>query len=197
MRSITSAIMIAALFANIGILTSVAPAAAQTAYNVVCDGCVNSRDIANGTVTGRDIKDGSIGANDLAGSILPKAATMTGPVLAPTSQTQFTMMAATKVTLVVGQKVLVHSTAGLGSQAGSTVKLATCYQSTVAGSPIVNNPGIYDLDLPAFDRRMFSYTSLLSPPAPGEYLVGLCGMRGNNSLNFNDYFEVVAMVLRG
>jgi hypothetical protein len=45
-------------------------AVAQTATNLICDGCVNSKDIKNGSVTGRDIKNRSItGADITDGSI--------------------------------------------------------------------------------------------------------------------------------
>jgi hypothetical protein len=40
-------------------------ATAQTAGDLICNGCVNSRDIKNGSVTGADIKDGSLTGKDI------------------------------------------------------------------------------------------------------------------------------------
>jgi hypothetical protein len=40
-------------------------ASAQTAGNVVCNGCVGTRDVENGALTGVDVRDGSIAGIDL------------------------------------------------------------------------------------------------------------------------------------
>ena len=59
---------------------SAQPAAAQTATNVVCLGCVNGVDIKNSTIKSRDIKNGQVRAKDLGRDAKPGGADFAGPV---------------------------------------------------------------------------------------------------------------------
>lgn len=54
------------------------PAAAQTAGNVKCNGCVSSRDVKNNGIKSKDIKDGQVGNVDLGADAVDGAKVLDG-----------------------------------------------------------------------------------------------------------------------
>jgi hypothetical protein len=103
------------------------------------------------------------------------------------------------VVIAAGQKVFVSGTKAFGSTAvggASALRLYICYQSNVAGSPIVTvGSGLFELAVPQNIRLPFSLSADFITPSPGTYLVGLCGFSANApNWNWNEWGYVTAMV---
>lgn len=103
------------------------------------------------------------------------------------------------VAVEAGERVLVFAHKALGSSVGaSTLNLWICYEPT-GGALTVVGGGLFGLRAPANSRAVYGLTAPTPPsPAPGQYVVGLCGAAGAQAANwnFNDFGYVTALVLR-
>ncbi len=103
------------------------------------------------------------------------------------------------VAVEAGERVLVFAHKALGSSVGaSALNLWVCYEPT-GGALTVIGGGLFGLRAAANTRAVYGLTAPTPPsPAPGQYVVGLCGAAGAQAgnWNFNDFGYVTALVLR-
>ena len=103
------------------------------------------------------------------------------------------------VTVDAGERVLVFAQKALGTTGGASgLNLWICYEP-MAGALTAVGGGLFGLRAPANSRTVYGLTAPTPPsPAPGQYVVGLCGTAGAQAANWNanDFGYVTALVLR-
>lgn len=103
------------------------------------------------------------------------------------------------VTVDAGERVLVFAQKALGTTGGASgLNLWICYEP-MAGALTAVGGGLFGLRAPANSRTVYGLTAPTPPsPAPGQYVVGLCGTAGAQAANWNanDFGYVTALVVR-
>ncbi|HUG60336.1 MAG TPA: hypothetical protein VMP03_00730 [Methylomirabilota bacterium] len=109
----------AAVAAGCMLLSTIIPinAIAQTATDLVCKGCVSSRDvknesitsrdIKNGSVFGRDIRDGSIKTEDLSSTVFPASGAAASDFIDDFTTSTFESIVSTSITAPTAGLLLV------------------------------------------------------------------------------------------
>jgi hypothetical protein len=93
------------------------------------------------------------------------------------------------------QPVLVVSSRALGTSAlaANGLNLYVCYQAPAGPLTTVGN-GVLNVRLPAQTKLTFAMNGIIHPPAPGTYLVAMCGHTTSPNWNDNDYGSTSALV---
>jgi hypothetical protein len=105
------------------------------------------------------------------------------------------------ITLAETAKILIHSTAGLGTTAGinatGALNIYNCYRDNNGGNITTIGGGIFGLRLPAGTRIPFSLSSTTDFLPAGNYAVGICG-NSNDPLqwNSNEFGYTTAMAYK-
>jgi hypothetical protein len=93
------------------------------------------------------------------------------------------------------QKVLVTSSKALGSTTGAVdLDLWICYQEGAGPLNMVGS-GVFDLQLAANTRQLFTLSAAVTGLAAGDYGFGLCGRTTDvDNWNSNEYSYTTALV---